>query len=48
MRALPFRIAIPILLTAICLEAQWPDRLYPFRELTDEMRAPNRSEGWLG
>ena len=39
MRALPFRIVIPILLTAICSKAQWPDRLYPFRELTDEMRA---------
>ena len=38
MRALPFRIVIPILLTAISLKAQWPDRLYPFRELTDEMR----------
>ena len=39
MRALPFRIVIPILLTAISLKAQWQDRLYPFRELTDEMRA---------
>ena len=34
-----FFIAFPILLTAIALEAQWPDRLYPIRELTDEMRA---------
>ena len=39
MRAPRFRMAIPILLTAVCLEAQWQDRLYPFTELTDEMRA---------
>ena len=39
MRTLPFLIAIPFLLVAICLEAQFQDRLYPFRELTDEMRA---------
>ena len=39
MRAPRFLIAIPILLTAVCLEAQWADRLYPFTELTDEMRA---------
>ena len=39
MQYLSFFIAFPILLTAIALEAQWPDRLYPIRELTDEMRA---------
>ena len=39
MRTLPFLIAPHLLLTAICLEAQFPDRLYPFQELTDEMRA---------
>ena len=38
MRLLSFCIAI-IPLTTICLEAQWQDRLYPFRELTDEMVA---------
>ncbi len=37
MRALLFQIAIP-LLTAISLKAQWQDRLYPFKELTDDMR----------
>ena len=39
MSALPFLIVIPFLLTALSLEAQFQDRLYPFRELTDEMRA---------
>ncbi len=39
MRALLFRIALPVLPMAISLEAQFPDRLYPFAELTDEMRA---------
>ena len=39
MRSLLFSIAIPILLTATCLEARWPDRLFPFTELTDEMVA---------
>ena len=39
MRALAFRIAIPFLLTALALDAKWQDRLYPFAELTDEMRA---------
>ena len=39
MQLLPFRIAIAIMLTAISSEARWPDRLYPFRELTDEMVA---------
>ena len=39
MPALPLFIAIPTLLTAVSLEAQFQDRLYPFIELTDEMRA---------
>ena len=39
MRTMPFFLAIPILLTALSLEAQFPDRLYPFIELTDEMLA---------
>ena len=39
MRTLAFRIAIPFLITAVCLEAQWQDRLYPFIELTDDMLA---------
>ena len=39
MRALAFRIAIPFLIAAVCLEAQWQDRLYPFIELTDDMLA---------
>ena len=34
-----FRVAFLILLPAIALDAQWSDRLYLFRELTDEMRA---------
>ena len=33
------RIAFLKLLTAISLEAQWQDRLFPFTELTEEMRA---------
>ncbi|MCY3761170.1 MAG: hypothetical protein OXH50_07955 [Gemmatimonadetes bacterium] len=39
MQSLSFRVACLILLTAIALEAQWSDRVYPIRELTDEMRA---------
>ena len=39
MRVLAFRIAIPFLISAVCLEAQWQDRLYPFIELTDDMLA---------
>ena len=39
MQPLSFRVAFSILLPAIALDAQWSDRLYPFRELTDEMRA---------
>ena len=39
MKSLSFRITFPILLTAIALDAQGQDRLYPFTELTDEMRA---------
>ena len=39
MQAMPSCIALPVLLTAISLEAQFPDRLFPFAELTDEMRA---------
>ena len=38
MRAL-LRIAVPILLTQHFSEAQFPDRLFPFAELTDGMRA---------
>ena len=38
MRTIPFFLAIPHLLTVLSLEAQFPDRLYPFTELTDEMR----------
>ena len=33
------RIAVPILLTPPFSEAQFPDRLFPFAELTDGMRA---------
>ena len=36
---LSFRVVFSILLTAIALEAQWSDRLYPIMELTDGMRA---------
>ena len=39
MQPLSFRVAFLTLLPAIALDAQWSDRLYPFRELTDEMRA---------
>ena len=39
MRSLAFLVATPLLLTTLPSEAQWQDRLYPFRELTDEMRA---------
>ena len=39
MQSLSFRVACLIVLTAIALEAQWSDRVYPIRELTDEMRA---------
>ena len=39
MQHLSFRIAFLTLLLAIALDAQWSDRLYPIRELTDEMRA---------
>ena len=39
MRTIPFLLAIAIMLTAISSEARWQDRLYPFRELTDEMVA---------
>ena len=39
MQPLSFGIALPMLLTALRLEAQFQDRLYPFAELTDEMRA---------
>ena len=39
MQFLSFRNAFFILLPAIALDAQWSDRLYPFQELTDEMRA---------
>lgn len=38
MKVQSFRIALVILLPAIALEAQWSDRIYPFAELTDEMR----------
>ncbi len=52
MRTIPFFLAIPILLTVLSLEAQFPDRLYPFAELTDEMRAridlkDGSTEDWL-
>ena len=36
---LSFWIVFFTLLPVIALEAQWSDRLYPIRELTDEMRA---------
>ena len=39
MRALGSGIAIPLLVTAHLSEAQLQDRVYPFIELTDEMRA---------
>ncbi len=39
MRPLLTQIIATILLTGICLNAQWHDRLYSFAELTDEMRA---------
>ena len=39
MQSLSFRIVFLTLLSAIALDAQWSDRLYPFRELTDGMRA---------
>ena len=39
MQHLSFRIPFLTLLLAIALDAQWSDRLYPIRELTDEMRA---------
>ena len=39
MPSLSFRVAFLTLLPAIALDAQWSDRLYPFRELTAEMRA---------
>ena len=38
MKYIPWRVAIPILLAGASLEAQFQDRLYPFVELTDEMR----------
>ena len=38
MKYISWRVAIPILLTGASLEAQFQDRLYPFVELTDEMR----------
>ncbi len=38
MQYIPWRVAILILLTGASLEAQFQDRLYPFVELTDEMR----------
>ena len=39
MHPLSFRVAFLTLLPAITLDAQWSDRIYQFRELTDEMRA---------
>ena len=39
MHSLSFRAAVLILLPGTVLNAQWSDRLYPIRELTDEMRA---------
>ena len=39
MQYLSFRVAFLTLLLASAPDAQWSDRLYPFRELTDEMRA---------
>ena len=39
MRALPSGIAISLLVTAHFSEAQLQERVYPFIELTDEMRA---------
>ena len=39
MQSLAFRVAFPVLLTAIALDAQGQDRLYPITELTDKMRA---------
>ena len=39
MQPLSFRVAFLTLLLSITLDAQWSDRLYPIRELTDEMRA---------
>lgn len=39
MQGIPFRIGITVLLAAFSLEARFfTDRLYPFFELTDEMR----------
>lgn len=39
MRTLPFRIAIPFVLTTLFSESQSQDPVYPFTELTEEMRA---------
>ena len=39
MQPLSFIVAFLTLLPAIALDAEWSDSLYPFRELTDEMRA---------
>ena len=39
MRSLAFLVATPLLLATLPAQAQWQDRLYPFAELTDEMRA---------
>ena len=39
MRSRVIRIAVPFLLAATSSEAQFQNRLYPFVELTDEMRA---------
>ena len=39
MQSLPFRSTLLILMPAIALDAQWSNRLYPIKELTDEMRA---------
>ena len=38
MQYIPWRVAIPIVLTGASLEAQFQDRVYPIPELTDEMR----------
>ena len=52
MQPLSFRVAFLTLLLTITLDAQGSDRLYPFRELTDEMRAridlrDSSVEDWL-
>ena len=48
MQPLSFGIALPLLLTALRLEAQFQDRLYPFCRADRRDAGPNRPQGRFG